>query len=158
MDSVSLWRFFRNLHSAIRRGRILWILFFLILASRPAEAKAFEHVQLPPMKGKIAVRSQEAIGDTGAVWSDSVQYTARSVDYRFDEDTILFSGDAKLRYGKMELTAEKITFRVKDDVIVAGVRENLQRFKIGVGHRRTSVHGNIKGVRTRTRTTLHVGD
>ena len=92
---------------------IMWLLLLLILSSRPSAAKTVAPVQMPPMKGKIAVRSREG------VWSDSVQYAARSVDYRFDEDLILFLGDATLRYENMELTAEKIAFRVKDDVIVA---------------------------------------
>ncbi len=98
-----------------------WNLLFLILLSGLAEAKTFEHVQKLPVKGTVAVRSEseEGVPGAGEVWSDSVQYAAQSVDYRFDEDTILFLGDAKIRYGKMTLTAEKITLRIQDDMIFA---------------------------------------
>jgi hypothetical protein len=107
--------------SKICRGRIIWMLLFLMLSNRGGEAKTFEHVRTLPVKGTVAVRSESeegAPGD-GKVWSDSVQYAAQSVDYRFDEDTILFLGDAKIRYGKMTLTAEKITLRIQDDMIFA---------------------------------------
>jgi lipopolysaccharide assembly outer membrane protein LptD (OstA) len=107
--------------SKICRGRIIWMLLFLMFSNRGGEAKTFEHVRTLPVKGTVAVRSESeegAPGD-GKVWSDSVQYAAQSVDYRFDEDTILFLGDAKIRYGKMTLTAEKITLRIQDDMIFA---------------------------------------
>ncbi|MFH1007962.1 MAG: LPS assembly protein LptD [Candidatus Latescibacterota bacterium] len=100
---------------------IAWILLLLILWARPAAARTVEPVHRPEIKEQIAPPSEpdEGIRGTGAVWTDSVRYAAQSVDYRFDEDTILFSGDAKIQYGKMTLTAEKIALRIDDDMILA---------------------------------------
>lgn len=79
-----------------------------------------------PSWGKIPV-------EVGTSWSDSVTYKAKQGDYRVDKGIFVLSGDAMVTYRDMTLKAERITFYVEQDFVVAeGVPDTVKGEWIGL--------------------------